>query len=112
MFSANVFGMFAHLVAYGIEVSLHQRPDGVFLADLHTQAKSHLHLSEKDGKVVFDMRYGKQREISADEEPVALAYEAAACYAYECICGRGFGSDAWDQLCEELDITVCYGHLQ
>lgn len=111
MFSPNVLEMFKILVDHNIEVSLHKREDGVYYADLHTKAKSHLHVSEQDGKAVFDMRYGKQESVDITEDVESILYHAAACYAYNCICGRSFGSRAWDKLCEELYITVCYGDL-
>lgn len=111
MFSKNVLEMFKTLVDHGIEVSLHKTSEDVYYADLHTQAKSYLHVFEKDGNVVFDMRYDKESSISADADVADIVNEAASCYAYECICGRDFGSPAWDALCEELDITVCYGSM-
>lgn len=111
MFSPNVLEMFKVLVDHNIEVSLHKREDGVYYADLHTQAKSHLHVSEQDGKVVFDMRYGKKEEISVEENTDALVYHAACCFAYDCICNRSFGNRAWDRLCKELGISVSYGNL-
>lgn len=111
MFSPNVLEMFKVLVDHNIEVSLHKREDGVYYADLHSLAKSHLHVFEQNGKVVFDMRYGRQEEVSSEEDAEALLYQAACCFAYHCICGRSFGSRAWDKLCEEMDITVSYGDL-
>ena len=111
MFSPNVLKMIELLIDNGIEVSLHKRADGVYYADLHTRAKSHLHVSEQQGKVVFDMRYGKQEILPPDEDPEALVYHAAACFAYQCICGRSFGGEAWDKLCTELGITVEYGNM-
>lgn len=111
MFSQNVLEMLEILIDNGIEVSLHKREDGVYFADLHTRAKSHLHLSEQNGEVIFDMRYEKREALSSEEEPQALVYHAAACYAYQCICGRNFGGEAWDKLCTDLDITVSYGDL-
>lgn len=111
MFSPNVLEMFKTLIDHGIEISLFKKTDNTYYADLNTRAKSHLHVCEKDGVVVFEMRYEKESKISADEDPLALVYQAASCYAYECICGRDFGSKEWDALCEELDITVCYGKM-
>ncbi len=111
MFSANVLEMFKYLVNNDIEVSFHKRDDGVVYADLHSHAKSHLHVYEKDGKVVFTMRYGMEEIINSNESVNALIYQAASCYAYRCICGRGFGSNAWDAVCEQQDITVSYGSM-
>lgn len=111
MFSPNVLEMFEHLVDNGIDVSLHKREDGIYYADLHSLAKSHLHVFEQNDKVVFDMRYGRQVEVSSEEDAEALLYQAAYCFAYLCICGRSFGNHAWNKLCRELDITVCYGDL-
>lgn len=112
MFSENVLGMFKNLVDWGIEVSLHMKgAEPVYYADLHTHAKSHLHVYEKDGKIIFDMRYGRTEEVDVDESVEALTYHAAACYAYNCICGRSYGSPAWDALCTEMGVTVEYGQL-
>lgn len=111
MFSPNVLEMFEYLVDNGIEVSLHKYSNGIYYADLHSQAKSHLHVFEQNGKVVFDMRYGIQEEVSVEEDAEALVYQAACCFAYDCICGRSFGSQAWDRLCKEMDITVSYGDM-
>ena len=49
--------------------------------------------------------------ISLEEDVEALLWQAASCYAYRCICGRSFGSFAWDAICAELDITVGYGSM-
>lgn len=111
MFSPSVLEMFKELIDHDIEVSLHKREDGVYYADLHTQAKSHLHVSEQAGKVVFDMRYGEQEVLDVTDGAEAILYHAAACYAYHCICGRNYGSRQWDRVCKDFGITVSYGNL-
>lgn len=111
MFSPNVLEMLKGLIDCGIEVSLHKNAEGVYYADLHTRAKSHLHVHETENEVVFSMRYGKNEIVDKDNDADALTYHAASCYAYGCICGRSFGSADWDAICKSYSITVEYGHL-
>lgn len=111
MFSPNVMKMITILVDNGIEVSLHRNQEGQHYADLHSGAKSHLHLSEQDGEVVFSMRYDVCETISADESVEALAYLAASCLAYRCICGRDFVGKAWADFCPKVGVTVILGRM-
>ena len=112
MFSPKTVELLFLLAQKDVDVTLiRNSTTGEVYADLHSQAKSHLHLYERDGELVFHMRYEMMESISLEEDVEALLWQAASCCAYRCICGRSFGSFAWDAICAELDITVGYGSM-
>lgn len=96
------------VTVYNIEVDIRKDAQKRVYADLNTRAKSYMHLYEThDGKLMVRMRY--DREFVLDDNK-SVSKQLAELYT-QCIHGRSFGSEIWDQLCANHGIKVEYGNL-
>ena len=66
--------------------------------DLHTGMKSGLSLYEKDSEVWAITRY--------DEDALMINLGDVVCTALDCMCGRGYASQAWLDIFKEYGIKV------
>ncbi|CBY99646.1 Phi92_gp217 [Escherichia phage phi92] len=79
--------------------------------NLASYAKSHMHLFEEGDEFVLRMRYGKEFRLPLDNDVDTVVKWLAEHYAYDAICGRSFGNERWDMICEKYDFEPEYGVL-
>lgn len=107
MFNEKVVSSFEFLSEKGIDVSISfDKENWTWVADLNTQAKSGMYLTDDGEAITINMRYGDSEVIFYTDLSVYALLKAYCNCFVRCIHGRDFYSTEWKMLSESFGINV------